>query len=101
MSTLAASVSGRSIAQVARDLGMAPGTIWRWIQYGILTPSGERAILKATRWPNGWKIDPTDFEAFVVALNTKQADSPAPVANQSRGQTASLRANAALEARGW
>ncbi len=103
MSTpLLASASGRSVAATARQVGVAPTTVWRWVRQGAQTLNGEKVRLKATKWPGGWRIDPADLEQFLVALNCdEQPETTPPPTERASARPEVVRADQALEASGW
>jgi hypothetical protein len=65
-----------------------PSTLWRWVNQGARSPSGERIFLEAVRLGGRWLTSVAALQRFAEALTpTKSANIPAnmprpPVARQ-------------------
>jgi transposase-like protein len=93
---------GQPIAAQARRIGVAPGTLARWIDRGVLDPEGQRVRLEAIRLPGRVVVTDQAMERFLQALQGHpKPESPAPPVVRSTVRPEVDRADAVLEAVGW
>lgn len=84
-------VSRLSIAQVARQEGVDPATVYRWLSRGLLSRSGLRVRLAHRKRGGRVAIEPGALEAFFSALS-EHADNRAPMVQPSASVKAEQRA---------
>jgi hypothetical protein len=56
------------LAVVAREVGVDPATVWRWIRKGVLLGDGSRLYLEGWATPGAWKTSREAVQDFIQRL---------------------------------